>query len=142
MAALDPLARREFLASLTDAVADGDLSVVVSSHLLHDLERVCDHLILLTASRPQLCEDIDHVLAEHRVLLDPRRKTTDLEPGLTVIKATQTERQTRLLVRLNGPVIDPAWEVTEPGLEDIILAYMEQDALLNAGPTTELQVAR
>jgi ABC-2 type transport system ATP-binding protein len=142
MAALDPLARREFLASLIDAVADGDLSVVVSSHLLHDLERVCDHLILLTASRPQLCEDIDHVLAEHRVLLGPRRKTTEVELGLTVIKATQTERQTRLLVRLNGPVIDPAWQVTEPGLEDIILAYMEQDALLNTGLATELRVAR
>jgi ABC-2 type transport system ATP-binding protein len=142
MAALDPLARREFLASLIDAVADGDLSVVVSSHLLHDLERVCDHLILLTASRPQLCEDIDQVLSEHRVLLGPRRKITDVEPGLTVVKATQTDRQTRLLVRLKGPVIDPAWQVTEPGLEDIILAYMEQDALLNASPTTELQVAR
>jgi ABC-2 type transport system ATP-binding protein len=142
MAALDPLARREFLASLTEAVADGDLSVVVSSHLLHDLERVCDHLILLTASRPQLCEDIDNVLATHRVLLGPRRKTNELEPGLTVVKATQTDRQTRLLVRLNGPVIDPAWQVTEPGLEDIILAYMEQDEMLNAGPMTELRVAR
>ena len=55
VAALDPLARREFLASLTEAAADGDLSVIVSSHLLHDLERVCDHLILLAASRTQLC---------------------------------------------------------------------------------------
>lgn len=142
MASLDPLARREFLASLTEAVADGDLSVVVSSHLLHDLERVCDHLILLTASRPQLCEDINDVLAEHRVLLGPRRKTTNVEPGLTVVKVTQTDRQTRLLVRLNSPVIDPTWQTSEPGLEDIILAYMEQDELLSAGPTAELQVAR
>jgi ABC-2 type transport system ATP-binding protein len=142
MAALDPLARREFLASLTEAVADGGLSVVVSSHLLHDLERICDHLVLLTASRPQLCADIDDLLATHRVLLGPRRKTTEVEPGLTVVKATQTDRQTRLLVRLDGPVIDPTWQVTEPGLEDIILAYMEQDEMLNAGPMTELRVAR
>jgi ABC-2 type transport system ATP-binding protein len=142
MAALDPLARREFLASLTEAVADGGLSVVVSSHLLHDLERVCDHLILLTESRPQLCDDIDVVIATHRVLLGPRRKTAEVEPGLTVVKETQTDRQTRLLVRLNGPVIDPAWEVIEPGLEDIILAYMELDEMLNAGSMTELRVAR
>ena len=105
MAALDPLARRDFLSSLTAAVADEDLSVVVSSHLLHDLERVCDHLILLAASRTQLCGDIDEVLAAHRALVGPRRGLNEIEPGLSVIKATQTPRQTRLLVRVDGPVI-------------------------------------
>ena len=73
VAALDPLARREFLASLSEAVADGDLSVILSSHLLHDLERVCDHVILLAASRTQLCDDIDDVLASHRMLVGPAR---------------------------------------------------------------------
>lgn len=90
VAALDPLARREFLASLAEAAADGDLSVVVSSHLLHDLERVCDHLILLAASRTQVCGGIDEVLATHRVLIGPRRAIAYAGPGLTVIKATQT----------------------------------------------------
>ena len=125
MAALDPLARREFLESLAAAVADGGLSVVVSSHLLHDLERVCDHLILLSASRTQLCGTIDELLAGHRSLVGPRRSLNEIEPGLTVIKATQTTKQTRLLVRASGPVLDPSWEVTEVGLEDIVLAYME-----------------
>jgi ABC-2 type transport system ATP-binding protein len=138
MAALDPLARREFLASLTAAVADEGLSVVVSSHLLHDLERVCDHLILLAASRTQLCDDIDKVLAEHRTLVGPRRGVNEIEPGLTVIKATQTTRQTRLVVRADGPVLDPPWEVTEVGLEDIVLAYMEQDEALADGQLVEI----
>ncbi len=138
MAALDPLARREFLASLTAAVADEGLSVVVSSHLLHDLERVCDHLILLAASRTQLCGDIDEVLAEHRTLVGPRRAVNEIEPRLTVVKATQTPRQTRLLVRVDGPVLDPSWEVTEVGLEDIVLAYMEQDEELANGQLVEI----
>jgi ABC-2 type transport system ATP-binding protein len=142
MAALDPLSRREFLASLTAAVADEGLSVVVSSHLLHDLERVCDHLILLAASRTQLCGDIDKVLAEHRTLVGPRRGVNEIEPGLTVIKATQTPRQTRLLVRVDGPVLDPSWEVTEVGLEDIVLAYMEQDEALADGQLVELGLAQ
>src|SRR6266700_3352396 len=90
VAALDPLARREFLASLTEAAADGDLSVIVSSHLLHDLERVCDHLILLAASRTQLTGGIEDVLAAHRVLVGPRRDIADAGRGLTVIKSTQT----------------------------------------------------
>src|SRR5258707_14259778 len=75
VAALDPLARREFLASLTEAVADGDLSVVISSHLVSDLERVCDHLVLLASSRPQLCGDIETLVAEHKLLIGPRRDT-------------------------------------------------------------------
>jgi ABC-2 type transport system ATP-binding protein len=127
VAALDPLARREFLVSLTEAVAEGNLSVILSSHLLHDLERVCDHVILLAASRTQLCDDIDNVLGTHRVLVGPRRDTDSVERNLDVIKATHTTNQTRLLVHLDGPILDPAWEVSEVGLEDIILAYMGVD---------------
>ncbi len=132
VAALDPLARREFLASLAGAVADGDLSVIMSSHLLHDLERVCDHLILLSASRTQLCGDIDEILGAHRMLVGPRRRIADIGGGLKVIKSTQTARQTRVLVRLDGPVLDPSWEVIEVGLEDIVLAYMGADDSLGS----------
>jgi ABC-2 type transport system ATP-binding protein len=127
VAALDPLARREFLASLTEAVADLQMSVIISSHLLHDLERVCDHLVLLAAARTQLCADIDQVLETHRLLVGPRRRFADAEQGFNVVKATQTSRQTRLLVRLEGPVLDPTWEVSELSLEDIILAYMGEN---------------
>ena len=126
VAALDPLARREFLSSLTESVADGDLSVILSSHLLHDLERVCDHVILLSASRVQICDDIENVLMTHRTLVGRRRALSDVEPNLQVIKATQTANQTRLLVHLDGPILDPSWEVSEVGLEDIIVAYMGQ----------------
>jgi ABC-2 type transport system ATP-binding protein len=127
VASLDPLARREFLATLSEAVADGGLSVVISSHLLHDLERVCDHLIVLSASRTLLCDDIEDVLASHRALVGPRRDLRQIEPGVFVVRAVQTSRQTRLLVRTDGPVLDPAWEVSEVGLEDVILGYMEGD---------------
>ena len=108
--------------------------MVLSSHLVHDLERVCNHLILLTASRVRLCADIDDVLGEHRVLVGLRRSTAELERLFTVVKVTQTERQSRVLSRLDGPVLDPAWEVSEVGLEDIILAYMAEDQALAAGP--------
>jgi ABC-2 type transport system ATP-binding protein len=142
VAALDPLARREFLATLSEAVAEGGLSVVLSSHLLHDLERVCDHVLLLAASRTQLCDDIDDVLATHRMLVGPRRNLADVERSLMVIKATQTDRQTRLLVRCDGPVLDPAWEVAEIGLEDIILGYMGQEDGFAGGHLTPMEAMR
>jgi ABC-2 type transport system ATP-binding protein len=142
VAALDPLARREFLASLTGAVADGDLSVILSSHLLLDLHRVCDHIVLLASSRTQLTGDIDDVMRTHRWLLGPRRKATDIEPSIEVVKATQTANQTRLLARISGPVLDPRWEINEAGLEDIVLAYMGQDETRALGPLTTARSCR
>ena len=128
LAALDPLARQNFLAALAEAVAGGGLTVVLSSHLLADLERVCDHLILLAASRVQLCGDIDTVLAEHQVLVGPRKDTTAIEKAHTLVQATHTARQSTLLIRVGGPVVDPAWEAADVGLEELVLGYMGQHA--------------
>jgi ABC-2 type transport system ATP-binding protein len=128
VAALDPLARRHFLGTLADAVAADGLTVVLSSHLVADLERVCDHLILLAASRVQLCGDIDTLLAEHRVLVGPRKDTTAIESTHTLVQAVRTARQTTLLIRRNGPVIDPAFEAADVGLEELVLGYMGQHA--------------
>jgi ABC-2 type transport system ATP-binding protein len=132
VAALDPLARRHFLAILAEAVARGGLTVVLSSHLVTDLERTCDHLILLASSRVQLCGDIDTVLAEHQVLTGPRKETTAIEKAHTLVQATRTPRQTTLLIRRNGPVIDPAFQAADVGLEELVLAYMGQDATIPA----------
>ena len=128
VAALDPLARRNFLALLADAVAVGGLTVVLSSHLVADLERVCDHLIMLASSRVQLCGDIEELLAEHQLLTGPRKDTTAIERSHRVVQVTRTPRQTTMLVRLNGPVIDPAFEASDVSLEELVLAYMGQDA--------------
>jgi ABC-2 type transport system ATP-binding protein len=128
VAALDPLARRDFLASLSTAVADQEVSVVLSSHLVHDLERVCDFMILLAASRVQLCADIEGILDSHRVLVGARKPVGEIERSMDAIRVTQTARQSRVLVRVDRPTTDPWWEVDEVGLEDIILAYMGRDA--------------
>jgi ABC-2 type transport system ATP-binding protein len=128
VAALDPLARRHFLATMADAVAADGITVVLSSHLLADLERVVDYLILLSASQVQLCGDIDTLLAEHRVLVGPRKDPAAIAKTHTIVQAVHTARQTTLLVRGNAPVIDPAWESSEAGLEEMVLAYMGQDA--------------
>jgi ABC-2 type transport system ATP-binding protein len=140
LAALDPLARQNFLAALAEAAAvegdgDGELTIVLSSHLIADIERVCDHLILLADSRVQLCGDIDALLAEHRVLVGPRKDTTAIARAHTIVREDSTARQTTLLVRLNGPVVDPAWVVEETNLEEMVLGYMTQGtAGVGTGP--------
>ena len=126
VAALDPLARRHFLSTLASAMAEaaGRLTMVLSSHLIVDLERICDHLILLAESRVQLCGDIDDLLAEHTVLVGPRKDTAALEWEHTLVHATRTARQATLVLRLSGPVIDPAYQASDISLEDLVLAYM------------------
>jgi ABC-2 type transport system ATP-binding protein len=128
VASLDPLARREFLQDLMESVAEHELSVVLSSHLVSDLERVCDYLIVLVASRVQLAGDLDTLLATHHRLTGARRDPASLPADQHVIAASHTDRQTTLLVRTDAPIYDPAWTVGQPGLEDLVLAYMGQTA--------------
>ena len=124
LASLDPLARREFLQSLMAEVAEGELTVVLSSHLISDLERVCDHLIVLSASRTQVAGDIDELLACHRIVVGPRREGTKVGAVGVVVQESHTDRQSTLLIRTEGPILDPAWAVQEIGLEELVLAYL------------------
>jgi len=128
VASLDPLARREFLQILMETVVDQGVSVVLSSHLVADLERVCDYLIVLVASRVQIAGPVDDLLASHRRLIGARRDPNTLPGNQEVIEASHTERQTTLLIRTDAPILDPAWTVEEVGLEDLVLAYMGQAA--------------
>jgi len=124
VASLDPLARREFLQSVMEAVAETGMSVMLSSHIVADLERVCDHLVILSAARVQLAGPIDEIVAAHRLLTGPRAEPAAVARLHDVIRATHTERQTTLLVRANGHVYDAAWQVHDVDLEEIVLAYL------------------
>ena len=124
VASLDPLARREFLRGLMESVAEHGVSVVLSSHLVSDLERVCDYLVVLVASRVRVAGEVSALLASHRRLSGPRRDPATLPAGQEVIEESHTDKQSLLLVRTGEPVHDPAWTVTPVSLEDLVLAYM------------------
>jgi ABC-2 type transport system ATP-binding protein len=124
VASLDPLARREFLGAVLEAVADTQMTVVISSHIVSELERVCDHLITLVDSRAQLAGSIAEIVASHRLLTGPRSDAASVARVHQVIRESHTERQTTLLVRANGHVYDSCWEQHEVDLEEIVLAYL------------------
>ena len=124
LASLDPLARRDFLRTLMDAVAESGMTVLLSSHIIGDLERVCDYLIILSASRVQLMGDIQEIARTHKRLVGPRQDETAIASIHSVIEASHTGRQTTLLVRVNGHVFDSSWDVQDVSLEDIVLAYL------------------
>jgi ABC-2 type transport system ATP-binding protein len=136
VANLDPLARREFLQVLVSAVAESQMTVVLSSHLITDLERVCDYLIVLNRGRVQVAGDIDEILETHRVLIGPARETSQIVGVGRIISSRRSERQSTLLVRTAGPIGDPAWDSLELSLEDIVLAYLARpEASALPGPS-------
>jgi len=126
VASLDPLARREFLRGLMEAVAEHGVSVVLSSHLIADLERVCDYLVVLVASRVQVAGEVSALLASHHRLSGPRRDPGALPPGLEVIEESHTDKQSTLLVRTDQPIHGPSWTVTPVSMEDLVLGYMSR----------------
>jgi ABC-2 type transport system ATP-binding protein len=128
VASLDPLARREFLQSLMEAVADGGLTVVLSSHIVAELERVSDHLVILASGGIQLAGPIEEILGAHQVLSGPKSEAAAVARAHAVIQESHTERQATMLVRANGALADPGWTVDEVSLEDVVLAYLGQTA--------------
>lgn len=124
VASLDPLARREFLQSLMGSVADSGTTVLLSSHLLADLERVCDYLIVLNAAQVQLSGTVDDLVAAHRQLVGPRHDGAAIGGVAHVVRASHTDRQSTLLVRTDGPITDPSWTIRDVSLEDVVLAYL------------------
>jgi ABC-2 type transport system ATP-binding protein len=147
IASLDPLARREFLAGLMEFTAARPVSVILSSHLVSDLERVCDYLIVLVDSRVQVAGEVSGLLATHRKLAGPRRDPARLPAGQQVITESHTDRQSTLLIRTEQPVADPAWTARPVSVEDLVLAYMSRargggHAPPRALPARKLGVAR
>jgi ABC-2 type transport system ATP-binding protein len=128
VASLDPLARRDFLRHLMESVAENDSSVILSSHLVSDLERVCDYLIVLVASRVQLAGETEDLLAQHFRIVCSRRQDTDLPPEFEVIWAEQAGRQSTFIVRSRTGLPAGDWSAEHLELEDLVLAYMETAA--------------
>ena len=126
IASLDPLARREFLQMLMEVTVEHELTVVMSSHLVSDLERICDYLIVLVASRVRVAGEVDALLANHYQLTGPRCDPASLPAEWEIITASHTDRQSTLLVRSDKPITEPGMVIDQIGLEDLVLAYMSQ----------------
>jgi ABC-2 type transport system ATP-binding protein len=142
VASLDPLARREFLQTLMEVVAEQGSSVVLSSHLIADIERVCDYLVVLVASRVALAGEVSELLAAHHRLSGPRRDPGSLPAGQEVIEASHTDVQSTFLIRSDGPVLDPAWTVRPVTLDDLVLAYMSRAGSAEPARRPGLEVVR
>jgi len=126
VAMLDPVARHDFMATVLTAAADDGVSVVLSSHVLAELERVADYLILLSRGRVQVAGEVEDLLASHRVLTGPAAEASKYAER-PVVHVRRGQAQAHLLVRatVDDPV-PPGWEAHPVGLEELTLAYLRE----------------
>ncbi|MFE6052624.1 ABC transporter ATP-binding protein [Kitasatospora sp. NPDC056446] len=125
MADLDPLARNQLMGSLMSAAAERGTTIVLSSHILPELDGVIDHLLLVQRGRIRLAGDLEEILDGHLLLAGPA-EGAELPDGL-VIERRAAGRRATALVRTGEPPAGP-WEATRPGLEDLLLGYLRAPA--------------
>ncbi|MFF9029720.1 ABC transporter ATP-binding protein [Streptomyces iakyrus] len=120
MADLDPLARHQLTATLMADAADHGTTVVMSSHVVAELEGSCDHLLLLGSGRVRLAGPLDDLLAAHTLVTGRAGKALDPH---TVVESRATGRQLTALVRPAGPLGD-GFQSDRPSLEEVVLAHL------------------
>ena len=126
VAMLDPVARHDFMATVLTSAADDGMSVLLSSHVLAELERVADYLILLSRGRVQVAGEVDDLIASHRVLTGPAAEA-DRYDERPVVHARRAAAQAHLLVRATADdPVPPRWEAHPVGLEELALAYLRE----------------
>jgi len=126
VAMLDPVARHDFMATVLAAAADDGVSVVLSSHVLAELERVADYLILLSRGRVQVAGEVEDLLASHRVLTGPAAEASKFAER-PVVHVRRGAAQAHLLVRATADdPVPPGWEAHPVGLEELTLAYLRE----------------
>ncbi|MFE7705771.1 ABC transporter ATP-binding protein [Streptomyces sp. NPDC057486] len=141
MADLDPLVRHQLMGVLMAEAAEHATTIVMSSHILTELEGACDYLLLVDGGRVRLGGETEDILGAHALLTGP---VQDLAPH-TVVESRTTGRGLTALVRREGPVDEAAWEIAEPSLEDLLLAHLrspDAPALLTPSATHGETAAR
>jgi ABC-2 type transport system ATP-binding protein len=134
LASLDRLAGREFLQVAMDGIAQTGAAAVIATRVVTDIERVCERIALLCDGNVKLEGPVEELLARHRLLTGARRPLGRIRGVEEIVRERHSGRMLTLLVRTNGPIVDPTWSVDEIGLEDLLLAYMTPEELPQPQP--------
>jgi ABC-2 type transport system ATP-binding protein len=138
VASLDPVARLEFMREVMAQVAGGGPTVIIASHVVSELERLCDWLVVLTHGHVQLAGPVDELLEGHRLLTVPRA-TSDADLPGTPIHRTDSDRHSSVLLRTSPATLAaqqrPDWQAEPVGFEQLVMAYLQRPARAAGSPS-------
>jgi ABC-2 type transport system ATP-binding protein len=136
LASLDPLARHDFMGTVLAAVSEDGVSVLLSSHVLAELERVADFLVLLTRGQVRVAAEVEDLVRSHRLLAGPADSADRTKEKLDVIQDQRAAAQAHVLVRTYGPddPVPPGWEAHPVSLEELVLAYLRSGSQATPAP--------
>ena len=127
----EPVARLEFMREVMAQVADGGPTVIIASHVVSELERFCDFLVVLTRGHVQLAGPVDDLLGEHQLLTVPRT-TPDADLPGTPIHRADSDRHSSVMLRTSpaalAAVVHPDWQAETVGFEELVMAYLQRPA--------------
>ena len=121
---LDPMARDELLDIFNDFTRDENCSILLSSHIVSDLEKICDYIAFLHKGRLVLCEEKDRLLEEYELIRLTEERLREL-PEESIISRRASSYGTEALVLRGG--IPAAIPTEHTSLEDIILFLAKGD---------------
>ena len=131
VSSLDPVARLEFMRDVMATAADAALTFLISSHVVSELERFCDWLIVLARGRVLLAGPADELLAAHRLLTVPRA-TPDADLPGTAIHRTDSDRHSTVLLRAGAdqPAVRgrTGWQADPVSFEQLVMGYLQRPA--------------
>ena len=134
-ASLDPLARHDFMATVMTAMAEDGVTVLLSSHVLAELERVADHLVLISRGRVRVDGSVEALLGSHRLVTGATGQAPD--PRWRTVQSVTAGAQTHLLVETTDDLVPPGWEARSISLEELTMAYLREDAQSTRAPSLE-----
>ncbi|MFI7405398.1 ABC transporter ATP-binding protein [Streptomyces sp. NPDC049541] len=141
MADLDPVVRHELMGTLLAEAGERGTTVVMSTHVLAELENVCDFLVVVSGGGVRVAGDVDELMTMHTVVTGAKEGEglPDFLKYHILVEARTSGRQFTALIRPEGPVTGP-WEAAAPSMEELLLAYLRSpDAPPFITPTAQVQ---
>lgn len=118
-AGLDPIVRDEVLEIFNEFTREEDHSILISSHILSDLEKLCDYIAFLHQGRLLFCDEKDRLLEEYGIFVGTADQVNSLQDGAVVARENSSFGGVRCLVK--RALVPAGWALERPTVEDIVL---------------------
>ena len=122
---LDPVVRDELLDIFNDFTRDPSHAILISSHIVSDLEKICDYVVFLHKGRLLLCEEKDRLISEYGIISCQKELLSALDPGAVLYTKTTAYGASAILRR---DAVPAGLTASPINLEDLFLSMVKEES--------------